>query len=277
MSEHVRDVDGFGFNEQVIEASRERLVLVDFWAAWCGPCRTLTPILSRLVDQLAGQVLLAKVDVDREPALATRYGIRSLPTVLLFRDGAPVDHFMGALPEGEVRRFLAPHLAPARPDPRVEADALLASGDLSGAIALLAAALAADPRQTRLLAPLADCQIRAGNLAAAAALLEQVPLADLDERCEVAQSRLRLHQEAASIIDSAADDAAGAHYRRALAAFVAGDSEGCMEALLSQVTEHRAYRDDAARKALLDVFIVLGADDPRVRTARSRLASLLLN
>lgn len=276
MSDHVRDVDGFAFNAQVIEASRERPVMVDFWAAWCGPCRTLTPILSRLVEDLAGRVLLAKVDVDREPALATRYGIRSLPTVLLFKDGAPVDHFMGALPAGEVRRFLEAHLTPTGPDPLAEADALARDGDLAGAIARLEAALAADPERTALLAPLADYRVQAGDLDTAAELLERVPIADLDARCELARSRLHLHREAAAASTLPAGDPSAERYRRALDAFVAGDVPVCIEGLLSVVSEDRAFRDDAARKALLDVFNVLGADDARVKAARSQLSSILM-
>jgi putative thioredoxin len=276
MSEHVRDVDGFGFNAQVIEASRERPVLVDFWAAWCGPCRTLTPILTRVVDQLAGRVLLAKVDVDREPALATRYGIRSLPTVLLFRDGAPVDHFMGALPEGEVRRFIDRHVQPAGPDVRALADARLATGDLAGATALLETALAADPDHTRLLAPLADCRLLAGDLEAAAALLERVPLADADDRYTAAKSRLALYREQAETAGLPVEGPSAMRYRSALAAFAAGDPGACIEGLLALVAADRGFRDDAARRALLDVFNVLGADDPRVRAARARLSSLLM-
>jgi putative thioredoxin len=275
VSENVRDIDGFSFNAQVLDGSRERLVMVDFWAAWCGPCRTLTPILTRVVDELDGQVLLAKIDVDREPALASRYGIRSLPTVMLFRDGAPIDQFMGALPEGEVKRFLAPHVGPRQPDVLAEADALAGSGDLSGAIDRLTQALAADPAQTRLLGPLADYETQAGELASAAARLEQVPIADLDARCELARSRLRLHQEAEAARTLEPTGVAAA-YRDALSAFTAGRVEAAIDGLLAVVAEDRTFRDDAARKALLDVFTLLGDSDPRVKASRSRLSSVLM-
>ena len=275
MSSWVKDVDGFGFNAQVIEQSHKLPVLVDFWAAWCGPCRTLTPLLIRVVNDLAGKVILAKVDVDREPALASRYGIRSLPTVKLFRDGAPAAEFIGALPEGEVKRFLAPYLGALEPDVLVEARALAAAGDLVAAAEALTTALHASPENYRLVGPLADLEVRLGRLDAARARLQALPLAELNESVELAQARLRLHTEVAA---GAATDAspAGLAYGVGIQACVAGDVDAGLAALLDSVASDKTWREGAARKALLDVFIVLGADEPRVRQARSRLSSLLM-
>jgi putative thioredoxin len=273
MNDQKRDVDGFGFTTQVLERSASTPVMVDFWAAWCGPCRVLTPLLTRLVGELAGSVVLAKVDVDREPALASRYGIRSLPTVKLFKAGSVVGEFVGALPEGEIRRFLEPHLGPAAPDPLALAETAAAAGDLTAAVNLLRAAHEENPEDYRLLGPLADFEVQAGELEAARRHLDLIPLAHLNERTELAQSRLRLHLEAGA---ASPPEAPGPAYARALQDYLAGEIEAAMDGLLGVVREHRQWRDGAARRALLDVFVVVGNGDERVKRCRSQLSAILM-
>ena len=146
---NVFDVSSDAFVEQVINASRDTAVMVDFWAQWCGPCRALTPILMRLVDEFAGQFRLAKVDTEAEPRLAADHGIRSLPTVKLFRNAVVVAEFSGLQPESFIRSMLEEHLPRASDAECDRAEVLAGSGEVGAAIAVLQAAAASDPSNHR--------------------------------------------------------------------------------------------------------------------------------
>jgi putative thioredoxin len=144
-SPHVVSVTTESFHQVVVQGSHERPVLVDFWADWCAPCRMLMPVLASIADSYGGKLLVAKVNTEEEQGLAAEYGIRSLPTVQLFKDGRPVDQFMGALPEPQIRQFLEQHLPRESDQLLARAQGLLSAGDLEGAARMIEAVGQADP------------------------------------------------------------------------------------------------------------------------------------
>jgi putative thioredoxin len=280
VSAHVRDVSDAEFDAAVIERSREVPVLVDFWAAWCGPCRVLGPVLEKLAVDRGGNFELAKVDTDKNPASASRYGVRGIPHVVLFKDGRPVDQFTGALPETAVRAFLNKHL-PSATDRQVAAGlARLAAGDAAGAEAAFTQVLAGHPQHAgarlglaRLalhrrdaagvhthvesLAPMAPEREVGVHLEAAAALVDAVATAG-DEIAVAA--RVADHPD-----DVEARFALGVHH------LAAGRYRDALDAFLAVVERDRKWRDQAARKAMLTVFGIVGVRDPLADEYRRRL------
>jgi putative thioredoxin len=268
------------FQDVVIDGSYDRPVLVDFWAAWCAPCRALMPILAKLADEYGGRLLVAKLNTEEEQALAAQFGIRSLPTVQLFKEGRPVDQFMGALPEAQVREFLERHL-PRQSDALLDriTDQLIL-GDLAGAQDALDQARAKDPGNPRLF--LAEVQIKAtsGDTQGAEELLNQVP-ADLVKDPEVLALRGQLHF--ANLAASAPPESAlaarlaanprdsEASYLLAARQAANGDLEGALDRLLALLKRDRAYGDDAGRKGMLLIFDLLGGTGDLVSRWRSRM------
>jgi len=268
---------------QVMEASFKAPVLLDFWAGWCQPCQVLMPILARLAEEYQGKFLLAKLNTEEEQEIAAQFGIRSIPTVKLFRDGQPVDEFMGALPERAIREFLDRHVARESDATVLEAREQMAAGNAEGAIALLNEAREADPDNPRVALSLAQAQAAMGDIAAAEATLDGLPVAEQDKP-EVTNLRNHLFFEgqvsgapAPTELEArlAADpDDTQALCQLALRKVVDQDYETAMELLLQLMQKERSLGDDAGRRLLLKVFELLG-DDPRVGRYRSRMASLL--
>ena len=268
---------------QVMQASFEVPVLLDFWASWCQPCLALTPVLVKLAEEYQGKFLLAKLNTEEQQEIAAQFGIRSIPTVKLFRDGQPVDEFMGALPEQAVREFLDRHVARESDAQVAQARERLAAGDAKGAIAVLSEAHQADPDNPRVTLALAQAQAAEGDTDAAEATLDGLPAAERDKP-EVAMLRSHMFFEGqvagapdAADLESriAADpDDLEALLQLALRRVVDQDYDSAMELLLQLMQKDRSYEDDAGRRTLLKVFELLG-DDPRVARFRSRMASLL--
>jgi len=279
-SKWVREVGNADFETQVVAASREVPVLVDFWAAWCGPCRVLGPVLERVADDLDGKLIVAKVDTEANQKLAMQFQIRGIPACKLFVGGEVVDEFVGALPEAAVREFVARHV-------KSDVDLALAAaaearrgGDLEAAGAALAPLLDKHPSHAGALLEgarhaLASGEIelvrkRAGAIGmdadqydAAQALLGAAELADVCRKAGQLEPASK-----ANAGETAARYATGACHA------TAGDYESALEVMLDIVKTDRRYGDDAARKAMLVVF-GLCEDDSLVRDYRRRLSILI--
>jgi putative thioredoxin len=275
------------FLRDVIEASREVPVLVDFWAPWCGPCRQLTPILEKAVRVAKGAVRLVKLNIDEHPQIPGQMGVQSIPAVFAFQDGRPVDGFMGALPESRVNAFIARLIGDDAGDTAADieaADEALAVGDLNAAAQLFGEVLQKDRENAQALAGLAKCYIKTGDLTRAEQTLALVPPAKADS-APVASARAALElarkAPAASEINAlraklAADPKdAQARFDLALALNAKGDRKGALDELLTLVAKNRSWNDDAARKQLLQLFDAWGPSDPSTVTGRQRLSSLL--
>ena len=268
---------------QLMEASFKVPVLVDFWASWCQPCHMLMPVLAKLADEYQGKFLLGKLNTEEQQEIAARFGIRSIPTVKLFRDGQPVDEFMGALPEQAVREFLDRHVARESDVQVTEAREQLAAGNAAGAVVLLDEAREADPENPRIILALAEAQVAAGDIDAAEATLDSLPATERDKP-EAASLRSRLFFEgqvadaptANELQARIADDQGDleALYQLALRMVVDQDYDKGMELLLEVMRQDRNFGGGDARVGLLRVFELLG-DDARVGDYRRRMASLL--
>ena len=270
------------FNEVVVEASRERPVLVDFWADWCAPCRMLMPVLAALAESYDGGFLLAKVDTERNQQLAADHGIRSLPTLRLFRHGAVVDECLGAQPEQFLRAMLDRHVARDSDGARDAAARSMDGGDLSAATAALEEALQSDPANTRIHPELASLLALQGRLDEAEQVLGALPQDARDsEEVERAHAFVAVSREAA---DTAAEDLEGrverdpadseARYALACRLALEGEFENALEHLLEVLRTNRKFRDDGARRSMLNVFTL--ADDAQVVSRfRGQMSTLL--
>ena len=279
MSEHALDVGLADFDRNVLDESMRRPVVVDFWAPWCGPCKSLKPILEKLAAEYGGQFLLAKINSDENQELAARYAVRGIPSVKAFLDGQVVDEFSGALPENEVRAFLDRLIpGPAEALRMQAADARLV-GDAAGALQLLAEASRLAPPHLGVRLDAAEILLELGQTDEAQRLIQSVP-DEADPR--VPQLKARLQFAGAAGEDAAAlharVDADGndldARLRLANLLIAAGEHEAGMDQLLEIVRRDRAFGDDVGRKTLLSVFDLLGGGE-RVSRDRRMLASAL--
>lgn len=290
-SPFISDVTRTDFASQVLEKSRQIPVLVDFWAAWCGPCQMLMPVLARVAEDYRGRFHLAKVNTDAERELATQYGIRSLPTVKLFRDGAVVDEFLGVQPESSIRQLIDRHL-PRPADATIErALAAAQAGRTDEALALFRSAAADDPgydrpkiELARLLLTLPPDSDVATRIAESEQLLDSLPPV---KRSDADVIGLRTRIDFLRIVESApplpelerrvAANPADPHARYQLSAHkaLAGDYEPAMEHLLEMVRRDRRYGDDAGRKTLVGLFTLLGNGNPLVTKYRGLLSRAL--
>jgi putative thioredoxin len=249
------------FEQVVVEASKERPVLVDLWAAWCGPCRTLGPLLEKVAAERDGAFLLAKLDVDANPMVASMFGVQSIPTVIAFRDGQPVTGFVGAYPEPAVNEFVD-SLLPTEADLAAEgARAVADAGDVEGAEAGFREALEKDPDNAEAKVGLGRILVERGELEAARELVRPLlPDPEAERVMAIARVREWGSVEGVGALASAQRLAARGEWPEALDAMLA-----CV----------RGEDRDAARAAMVDVFAVLGDEDPIVPEYRRRLASAL--
>jgi len=275
------------FLRDVIEASREVPVLVDFWATWCGPCRQLTPILEKAVRAAKGAVRLVKLNIDEHPQIPGQMGVQSIPAVFAFQDGRPVDGFMGALPESRVNDFIARLIGDSAGDTAADleaAEAALSAGDVNSAAQLFGEVMQKDRENAQALAGLAKCYVKTGDLVRAEQTLALVPPAKVDSS-PVASARAALElarkTPAAGDIETLRAKLAAdpkdpqARFDLALALSAKGDRSGALDELLAVVAKNRSWNDDAARKQLLQLFDAWGPADPSTIAGRQRLSSLL--
>jgi putative thioredoxin len=279
MSEHALDVGLAEFQQHVLEESKQRPVVVDFWAPWCGPCKSLKPVLEKLASEYGGKFLLAKINSDENQELATRYGVRGIPSVKAFIDGAPVDEFSGALPESEVRAFLDRLIPSAADELRRQAADARMTGDATAALQLLAEASKADPAHLGVRLDAADILLDLNEADEARRLIESAP-DDADPR--VPQMKARLQFIGASSEDEAALSARVAENENDLEArlklanlhVAAGQYEAGMDQLLEIIRRDRSFKDDIGRTTLLSVFNLLSGGE-LVSRYRRKLASAL--
>ena len=286
----VKDSSTATFAKDVLEASRKVPVLVDFWAPWCGPCKQLTPIIEKVVRSYGGKVKLVKVNIDENPAIAGQLRVQSIPTVYAFRDGRPLDGFMGAQPESAVKAFVDRLLGDEAGDEMgaalEAADKALEAGDLQGAAEIFAAVLQEDAQNVVALAGLAKCYLKSGDTARAEQTISLVP-PDKRDAAPVASVRaaLELARTAAKAGDigkleakvqaQPGDHQARLDYAMALAA--GGKKAEALDQLLEIVRRDRKWNEEAARKQLVQLFDAWGPKDPATLEGRRRLSSILFS
>jgi len=286
----VKDASTASFAKDVIEASKSALVVVDFWAPWCGPCRQLTPTIEKVVRSYGGKVRLVKINVDENQALAGQLRVQSIPTVYAFRDGKVVDGFMGALPEGQLRTFMDRALGGDAGTPiddaLAEADAAFEAGDLQGAAEIYAAVLQEDQQNAAALAGLARCYLKSGDLERAEQTIALVPpdkaRSSAVEGVRAALELARKGEETGDTGDlearvkaNAADHQA--RYDLAVALAAKGRKAEAVDHLLEIVRRQRTWNEEAARKQLVQFFEAWGPKDAATIEGRKRLSSVLFS
>lgn len=287
----VKDVTTATFMKDVIEASRDAVIVVDFWAPWCGPCKTLGPLLEKAVAETSGAVRMVKINVDENKQLAAQMRIQSIPAVYAFLDGQPVDGFVGALPDSQIKAFvkkLAGMVGPAGGDMLVEAvaqaKAALTAGDTQTAAAIFAQILQADPQNVDALAGLGRCFLTAGDLDKAKQILAEIP-ADKANHADVLalKSGIDLAAQTADLGPlgellaklALHPDDHQVRFDAAIALFGHNRREEAVDHLLEIVKRDRTWNDDGARKQLVKFFEALGFNDPVAVAGRKKLSSLL--
>ncbi|MCG5524103.1 thioredoxin [Ectothiorhodospira haloalkaliphila] len=283
-SDHIVDITQENFHALVIEGSQQRPVLVDFWADWCQPCQMLMPILAKLAEEYAGGFLLAKVNSDQQQDLALQYGVRSLPTVLVFRDGEPVDQFMGVQPESTIRQMLDKHLPGPGSESRRAAREALEAGHAETALAHLEVARQANPEDEELKIDQAQALLMLGRVDEAEAVMKTVPVhlhqEDAGRRVDAQLRLARARGDLAAIpameerLDGNPDDPEALH-RVGAARILAGEHEAGLAMLMQLMKKHRTYGEDAGHKGLLAAFELLGARHPLLNDYRRKMMALM--
>jgi putative thioredoxin len=286
----IKDTTTQGFRQDVIAESMNQPVLVDFWAPWCGPCKQLTPVIEKVVGEAGGKVKLVKLNIDEHPTIPGQLGIQSIPAVIAFQRGQPVDGFMGAQPESQVKAFIEKLVGPMGPGPVEEvlaaAAEALEAGDAAGASELYAEVLAAEPENVVAIAGLARLHLDAGDIEGAKGFLAMAPAAKAQDPAVAAvRAAVELAEQAASLGDTAELEAKVAanpkdHQARfdlALALNARDRREEAVDHLIAIIKADRKWNDDGARKQLLQFFEAWGPMDEHSVAGRRKLSVLLFS
>ncbi|MBY5542679.1 thioredoxin [Rhizobium leguminosarum] len=290
---YITETTTANFAKDVIEESRKQPVLVDFWAPWCGPCKQLTPVLEKVINEAKGRVRLVKMNIDDHPSIAGQLGIQSIPAVIAFVNGRPADGFMGAVPESQIQQFIDRIAGPAGADEAAEIEAvlteaaeLLAAGNINEAAQLCGAVMQADPENAKALAGMAECMIAANQHQRAREILTELPeeLAK-DAGIQAVLMKLEQIEEARKLGDPVAlerelaanPDDHEARIKLAKIRNVEGRRDEAADHLLLIMRKDRAFDDDGARRQLLQFFEVWGFKDPATVAARRKLSAMLFS
>lgn len=286
----IKDTTTADFQKDVLLESKKQPVLVDFWATWCGPCKQLGPVLEKVVTAAKGAVKLVKMDIDKHPAIPGQLGIRSVPAVIAFVDGRPVDGFMGAQPESEVKKFVA-KLTGGEKEVAIEealetAKQLRDSGDVTGAANFYAQVLQEAPDNIAAIGGFADLMLANGEIEQAKAILATAPDGKKDDPLlRKIEAQITLKEETAKLGDPLTlakriqenPKDYQAQFNLALIRNAEGKRDEAADLLLTIMKADRAWNDDGARKQLLQFFDAWGAMDPATQASRRKLSSLLFS
>lgn len=280
---YIVDIDESNAQTLLIEESQKRPVIVDFWADWCAPCKQLMPILEKLAAEYQGAFLLAKVNADEQQMLAQQLGVRSLPTVMVIKDGQPVDGFSGAQPESAVRDMLDKHVPSPQADSLVKAEQLLAEGDIPGALALFRGAWEDSGQKPEFTMAYAGALITASRLDEAEALLSDIKMVDQDARFQQLMAQIELQRQAArspeieALEADLASDEQNHEVRVKLAVQISshGRYREALEHLLVVLRADRDWGNGEAKRVYLDMIATIGKGDPLAAEYQRKLFSLL--
>ncbi len=286
----IRDTTTQTFRQDVIAESMQQPVLVDFWAPWCGPCKQLTPVIEKVVKAAGGKVKLVKMNIDDHPQIPGQLGIQSIPAVIAFKQGQPVDGFMGAVPESQIKAFIEKIAGPSGPSPVEEmlaaAQQAQESGDMAGAAELYAAILTEEPANLGALAGMAKLHLDAADLEGAKGFLALVPTEKAnDPAFAPIRAAIELAEKAAEFGDIAGMEARIAadpkdHQQRfdlAIALNAANRREEAVDHLIAIIKADRKWRDEEARKQLLQFFEAWGPMDEDAVSGRRKLSTVLFS
>ncbi|WP_166263213.1 thioredoxin family protein [Marinobacter caseinilyticus] len=283
-SPYIFDATIENFQDKVMQASAQTPILVDVWADWCEPCKQLTPILEKLAEDYKGGFLLAKVNADEQQELTGSLGVRSLPTVILVKNGQAVDGFNGALPEGEVRKVLDKHVEAPAENPYDTAHRLWEAGDLDGALAVLTEMNQNDPDDLTVLIDLAQIKAELGDVDAAEQVLESLPPEEkMQTQAKQLAARLKFMKQAGELppmqelektLDANPGDPAALH-QLALQHVLKENNAEAMSLLIRLMQVDAGYKDGIAKTTLVELFDKLGNNNPDVRVYRRKLYALM--
>ncbi|MBZ0334816.1 thioredoxin [Marinobacter sp. AL4B] len=283
-SAYIFDATMDNFPQEVMEASAKTPILVDVWADWCAPCKQLMPILEKLADEYQGNFLLAKVNADEQQELTSSLGVRSLPTVILVKDGQAVDGFNGAQPESEIRKVLEKHVELPAEDPYEKAHALWETGDLDGALAILTEMNQKDPENLDVLIDLAQLKAEQGDLETAEQVLDSLPPEEkLQTKAKQLAARIKFLKQSSELpalegLEQALDvnpkDPEALH-QLALHKVLQEENAEAMDLLIRLMQADSTYKDGVAKSTLVELFEKLGNNNADVRTYRRKLYTLM--